>query len=49
MIVLATSISTLILIFLNNICEIHQQFSANAWIYFYQYNIIYYYDSIHVI
>ena len=49
MIVLVTSISTLILIFLNNACETHRRFFVNAWIHFYQHNIIRCRDSIRVI
>ena len=49
MIAFATSISTLTLTFLNNVCEIHRQSFINVWIHFCQRNIIRYYDSIRVI
>ena len=49
MIVLATSISISILIFLNNVYEIHRRFSINVWIHSCQRNIICCRDSIRVI
>ena len=49
MTVSATSISTLTLTFLNNVCETHRRLSVNAWIHSYQRNIIHYRDSIRVI
>ena len=49
MIALATSISTLTLTFLNNICKIHRRLFINAWIHFYRRNIIHCRDSIRVI
>ena len=49
MIVFVTSISTLILIFLNNIYEIYRRLSVNAWIHSCQRNIICYRDSVRVI
>ena len=49
MIAFATSISTLILTFLNNVCEIHWRFFVSAWIHFCQRNIIRCRDSIRVI
>ena len=48
-IVFVISISTLILIFLNNVCEIYRRLFINVWIHFCQRNIIYYHDSIYVI
>ena len=49
MIVFATSISILILTFLNNVCETHRRLSVNVWIHFCQRNIIYCRDLVRVI
>ena len=47
--VLATSISTLTLIFLNNVCKTHRRLFVNAWIHCCQRNIIRCCDSVRVI
>ena len=49
MIVFATSISTLTLTFLNNVCEIHRRLSVSVWIHSYQRNITRCRDSVRVI
>ena len=49
MVVSVTSISILILIFLNNVCETHRRLSVSAWIHFCQRNIIRCRDSIRAI
>ena len=49
MIVLATSLSTLILIFLNNICKTYRRLFVSVWIHFCRRNIIRCRDSVRVI